>query len=76
MCPGSPQVFKFDASGRQLLVVGTKGQPGNSPKHFCMPTQVAVARDGSFFVSDGYCNNRVVHFDAAGTYIGGFKLPF
>ena len=50
-----------------------------------MPTDVAFAGDGSFFVSDGYGNNRIMHFSAEGTFIrqwgdqgaapGQFNLP-
>ncbi len=36
----------------------------------CVCTQVAVARDGTFYVADGYCNTRVAKFNADGTYIG------
>jgi peptidylamidoglycolate lyase len=34
-----------------------------------MPTDVAVAPDGSFYVSDGYRNSRVIKFSAEGDYI-------
>ena len=39
------------------------------PSGFCMPTDVAVAQDGSFWVSDGYCNDRVARFDADGAFV-------
>jgi hypothetical protein len=32
--------------------------------------QVAVARDGTIYVADGYCNARVVKFWPNGTYQG------
>lgn len=28
--------------------------PGSDDNHFCKPTDVAVAENGDFFVSDGY----------------------
>jgi peptidylamidoglycolate lyase len=34
-----------------------------------MPTDVAVAPDGSLYVSDGYRNSRVIKFSADGNYI-------
>ena len=37
--------------------------------------QVALANDGRIFVSDGYCNARVLEFSAAGEYWGVFALP-
>lgn len=43
--------------------------------HFCAPTHVAVASDGSFFVSDGYCNSRVVAFTKEGAYAGEWSPP-
>ena len=52
------------------LSYGTAKEPGKDGEGFCMPTDVAVAEDGSFFVSDGYCNARVARFDAAGGYAG------
>ena len=42
---------------------------------FCVPTDVAVAPDGSIFVSDGYGNARVHHFTADGVLIGSFGQP-
>jgi len=35
--------------------------------------QVAVALDGTVFVSDGYCNSRVVKFSADGKYLGEWE---
>ncbi|KAK2179138.1 hypothetical protein NP493_510g01024 [Ridgeia piscesae] len=45
-----------------------------------MPTDVAVASSGEIFVSDGYCNSRIVKFDKDGKYLGqmgddDFKAP-
>lgn len=40
-----------------------------NPYHFARPTDVAVAADGSFFVSDGYRNARIAHFAADGTFL-------
>ena len=35
------------------LVMGTSMEPGNDDDHFCKPTDVVVAPNGEFFVSDG-----------------------
>nr|KAG5706584.1 hypothetical protein BaRGS_028755 [Batillaria attramentaria] len=35
------------------LILGEKFVPGNDDTHFCKPTDVAVANNGDFFVSDG-----------------------
>ena len=36
---------------------------------------VAVASDGSIFVSDGYCNTRIVKYNANGQYEAHFEAP-
>ncbi len=62
------QVFELDHAGNVLRTFGERGISGNDASHFFMPTDVAIADDGSFFVSDGYGNARVVKFDAAGRF--------
>lgn len=42
---------------------------GNDSLHFNMPTDIAVNDDGSFYVSDGYGNSRVVKFSKEGRYL-------
>lgn len=47
--------------------------PGNDDKHFCKPTDVAVSsKTGEIFVADGYCNSRIMKFDAKGKFLGSF----
>lgn len=65
---GRHQVFKFTHEGRLLLTLGERGKAGSDQAHFNLPTDVAVLPDGSFYVSDGYRNTRVVKFDAKGHY--------
>ncbi|MFD1315168.1 peptidyl-alpha-hydroxyglycine alpha-amidating lyase family protein [Namhaeicola litoreus] len=82
---GLHQVFKFDADGNLLLTLGEAKVPGNDAGHFNLPTDVAVSADGSFYVSDGYGNSRVVKFSKDGTYLfewgkfgnkeGEFNIP-
>jgi peptidylamidoglycolate lyase len=43
--------------------------PGNDEKHFGRPTEIAWLPDGTFFVSDGYTNTRVVKFDRNGKFL-------
>lgn len=62
------QVFKFSPSGELLLTLGEARIAGADRRHFDMPTDVAVLPDGSFYVSDGYGNARVVKFSAGGEY--------
>jgi peptidylamidoglycolate lyase len=65
---GLHQIFKFSPDGRLLLAVGEAGVPGSDRSHFNMPTDVAVLPDGSFYVSDGYGNARVMKFSADGKF--------
>jgi streptogramin lyase len=72
------QILKFDAAGKLLLKLGSKGKAGddNSRDLFNQPNHVAVAANGDIYVSDGYVNARVVQFTAAGKFvrsIGGGK---
>lgn len=65
---GLQQVLKFTPEGKLLLTVGVRGEAGDDAAHFNFPTCVAVLRDGSFYVSDGYRNSRVVKFTASGAF--------
>ena len=61
------QVFKFGpyggVDGKPLIILGQKFQPGRDDQHYCKPTAVAVAQDArTFFVSDGYCNQRIIQY--------------
>jgi peptidylamidoglycolate lyase len=82
---GLHQVFRFSPDGKLLMSLGEAKVPGNDPMHFNHPTDIAVAKDGSFYVSDGYGNSRVVKFTSTGEYLfewgkkgdkeGEFNLP-
>ncbi len=65
---GLHQVFKCTADGKPLLTLGEARVSGADHSHFNLPTDVAVLSDGSFYVSDGYRNTRVVKFSADGKY--------
>lgn len=63
------QVMKFNAKGDMKtpeIVLGTAFRPGSSKSQFCKPTAVAVLPDGQFFVSDGYCNARILKYSKEG----------
>ena len=48
------QVFRIPSGQTEPdLVLGEKFVPGKDDTHFCKPTDVAVADNGDFFVSDG-----------------------
>lgn len=63
------QLFKLNRDGEVLMVLGEAFVAGSDSLHFDQPTDVAVAGDGSFYVSDGYGNSRVVHFSPSGKYL-------
>jgi len=70
------QVFEFTNDGKQLvLTLGEAGVPGNDEKHFGRPTDIAFLPDGTFFVTDGYINTRVVKFDKTGKYLMTWGTP-
>lgn len=76
---------KYSPTGKLLLTLGEPGKRGNDDKHFSGPTDAAILSNGDVFISDGYGNRRVVHFDKQGRYVkqwgeeglepGQFLLP-
>jgi DNA-binding beta-propeller fold protein YncE len=66
---GDHQVMKFSPEGKLLLTLGVKKQTGSDDRTFNKPTDIAFARNGDFYVSDGYGNTRVVKFAADGKYL-------
>jgi len=78
-------VRKYNPEGKLLLTLGEPGRVGADQGHFNKPTDMAILPGGDIFVSDGYGNRRIVHFDANGKYIkewgqagtepGQFALP-
>ena len=82
---GLNQVFKFSHDGKLILKMGEAKVPGNDAGHFNQPTDVAVEKDGSFYVADGYGNSRIVKFSPSGKYLfewgakgnkdGQFNIP-
>jgi DNA-binding beta-propeller fold protein YncE len=78
---GNHRVVVFDAEGHQVQVIGKRG---DGPGEFNFPTYVAVAPDGTFYVTDTL-NFRVQAFAADGTpkgtvghvgqVVGSFSKP-
>ena len=68
----SIQVFKVGNKGKDkpLVVLGEAFEPGSDKEHFCKPTDVAVdTMTGNVYISDGYCNARVLKFSPEGKYL-------
>jgi len=97
---GTNTVTKFSPEGKFLMVLGRRppavdgavatANGPNPPAQkyiFCRPTDVGWDPQGNIFVSDGYCNNRVVKYDKNGRFVaqvgsekagkglGEFNLP-
>jgi DNA-binding beta-propeller fold protein YncE len=78
-------VIQFSPDGKVLMTLGERNVPGEDEKHFNRPTDIAFAKNGDFYVSDGYGNSRVVKFDKSGKFLrawgkkgsgeGEFNLP-
>jgi sugar lactone lactonase YvrE len=79
---GTNMVTKFDPTGSKvLLVIGfrppvsdlltTAGAPTGPDDNYelCRPTDVAWDAQDNIFISDGYCNNRVVKYDKYGKFL-------
>ncbi len=65
-------LLKFTPQGKLLMVITNAGnQPGNNdtPYAFNRPTSLAFHPNGSFYVSDGYVNQRVVRYTKDGDYV-------
>lgn len=62
-------VQKYTPEGKLLMTLGVKGEKGNDERHFNMPTDMAIAKNGDIFVADGYGNRRIVHFNRDGKFI-------
>ncbi|KAG7476513.1 hypothetical protein MATL_G00083700 [Megalops atlanticus] len=66
------QVFKLASDGgdKPLVVLGQAFEPGSDKDHFCQPTDVAIdPKTGNIYVSDGYCNARILKFSPEGKYL-------
>lgn len=58
-------IYKFTPKGKKLLEISVGDVPDSSVD-FCGATDVAFAQNGHVFVSDGYCNARIIEYDARG----------
>jgi DNA-binding beta-propeller fold protein YncE len=82
---GTQQVYKFTKEGKLLLTLGTKGVAGAGENSFNQPTDIGFAKNGDFYVGDGYGNSRVVKFSKEGKFLmswgkagrgpGEFQVP-
>ena len=71
----SSMVYKFKNDGTLLMKIDVGGQPANCSNNFCSTTDVAFARDGHIFISDGYRNARILEYSADGQKIAEWGKP-
>ena len=58
-------VYKFSPAGQKLLEIDVGDVPDPSNPS-CAASDIAFGDNGEVFVSDGYCNARIVVYDAQG----------
>ncbi|MBH56417.1 MAG: hypothetical protein CMJ82_04430 [Planctomycetaceae bacterium] len=81
-------VTKYDLQGNVSMTLGKRGQQSDtgttnvdyrnikySAGPFNFPTNLAIAEDKSFYVSDGYGNARIHHFTSTGEHIQSWGDP-
>ena len=70
---GGHLVRKFSNSGELLMTIGHSGTAGDDPGFLREPTDVAVARDGTIFITEGHIKNgpnaRISKYTEDGTFI-------
>jgi len=84
---GAHVVMKYTASGAKVWEIGRRGVPSDTgwtaeerkvlraAEPFNWPTDIAMAADGGFYVSDGYRNARVHKFSADGKLEHSWGAP-
>jgi DNA-binding beta-propeller fold protein YncE len=78
-------IYKMNPEGKVIMQLGQKGVVGTGHNTFNLPTDIAFASNGDFYVTDGYAGSRVVKFSHDGKYLlewgtrgtgpGQFELP-
>jgi len=68
-------IVKCTLDGREIWTLGEPGHVGGRGEPFNRPTSLAFTPDGDFYVSDGYGNARVHHFDPDRALIRSWGEP-
>ena len=72
---GAHSIYKFTRDQKLVMTLGEFRKSASDKTHFGRPTDIAWLPDGTFFVSDGYANSRVVKFDKDGNYLLEWGKP-
>lgn len=67
---GNHVLYLYSPRGEILRKLGVEGVPGEDGEHFDGPTDIAFSSHGEFYISDGYGNRRVAHFDGNLEFLG------
>ena len=70
----SSMVYKFSPDGELLLEISV-GNLRMPIETSCAASDIAFADNGHVFVSDGYCNARIVEYDAQGQKLKEWGSP-
>jgi hypothetical protein len=80
-------VYKFSPTGKKLMEIRVGGQPSpcldivdieagkQEADNFCGTTDIAFARNGNVFITDGYANARVLEFTRDGKKVREWGAP-
>lgn len=81
----SSMIYKFSPAGQKLMEIHVGGQPSPCNNNFCSTTDIAFAKNGNIFISDGYANARILEYTKDGKKVrewgspgdgpGQFRLP-
>jgi DNA-binding beta-propeller fold protein YncE len=69
------QIFKCTKDGKVLMTLGVKGERGVDERHFGGPADIAFAKNGDFYVADGYQNSRIIRFNKDGKFLASWGKP-
>ncbi|NEU31824.1 6-bladed beta-propeller [bacterium LRH843] len=69
------RIVVFNSFGEIVQIIGDQQKPGDLGAPFNHPTDVTVTNNGNFFVSDGYGNFSVHHFNSKGELINTWGKP-
>jgi DNA-binding beta-propeller fold protein YncE len=72
---GDHTIRIFTPEGRLLQTISSPGQTGAPGMPFNAPTRVVAGPTGDLFVSDGYGQNRIHRFSAAGRLLHSWGEP-
>ena len=74
---GAHTITKWTTGGELLMTIGTPGRPAPkfSGQPFNSPTDIAIAEDGTIFISDGYGNARIHKYSPSGERLLSWGEP-